>query len=371
MPEAAPAAINPPEDRSAAAGSQAPAALSPIGGIDGFGGAPLESLARNAREFIRAAKAENSRRAYLSDWRLFEAWCRERRLPSLPATPETVTLYITALAANHKPASLQRKLTSITKAHQAAGYESPASMQRAVVGETMKGIRRTLGTAQPGKEALLTADLLEMLDSLDDGLIGCRDRALLLAGFAGGFRRSELAALDVADVTETEDGLVIRVRRSKTDPEGKGTSVALPYGSAAATCPVRSYRAWIAAAGLTDGPAFRAVDRHGRVSPGRMDAGSIARIVKRAAAAAGLDPAAYAGHSLRAGFATQAFLNGVSEVSIMRQTRHKSLATLRKYIHDRSLFRDNPARSWGCRCGLLGRDACAPATRHIDGCPSK
>jgi site-specific recombinase XerD len=309
--------------------------------------AALDRLAESARTFIQAAKAENSRRAYRSDWRLFEAWCRERGLAPLPATPETVTLYITDLAADHKPASLERKLTSITKAHQAAGFASPASMQHAVVSETMKGIRRTLGTAQPGKSPLLTADILGMLDCLDGDLQGVRDRALLLVGFAGGFRRSELAALDVDEVSETEDGLVIRVRRSKTDPEGKGISVALPYGSAAATCPVRSYRAWIAAAGLTDGPAFRAVDRHGRVSSGRLNSGSIARIVKRLAADAGLDADSYAGHSLRAGFATQAFLNGAAEVSIMRQTRHKSLNTLRKYIRDRSLFRDNPAAKLG------------------------
>ena len=211
----------------------------------------------------------------------------------------------------------------------------------------MKGIRRALGTAQPGKEPLLTADLVAMLEALDDGLLGVRDRALLLVGYAGGFRRSELANLDAEDVTETEDGLVIRVRRSKTDPEGKGATVALPYGSAAATCPVRSYRAWISAAAITTGPVFRAVDRHGRVAPGRLDPGSIARVVKRAAGTAGLDPALYAGHSLRAGFATQAFLNGVAEVSIMRQTRHKSLNTVRKYIRDRSLFRDNPGGETG------------------------
>jgi site-specific recombinase XerD len=296
---------------------------------------------------MQAAKAENSRRAYRSDWRHFESWCRGQGLAHLPATPETVTLYITALAADHKPSSLQRKLTSITKAHQAAGFPTPASMQHAPVSETMKGIRRTLGTAQPGKEPLLTADILVMLDYLDDSLLGKRDRALLLIGFAGGFRRSELAHLNMEDITETADGLVIRVQRSKTDPEGKGISVALPYGSAAATCPVRSYRAWIAAAGITAGPAFRAVDRHGRVAVGCLDAGSIARVVKRAAEAAGLDPALYAGHSLRAGFATQAFLNGAAEVSIMRQTRHKSLNSLRKYIRERSLFRDNPAAKLG------------------------
>jgi site-specific recombinase XerD len=309
--------------------------------------ATLEDLAGQAHGFMEAAKAPNSRRAYRSDWRHFESWCRSHGLASLPAMPETVALYLTALASDHKPATLQRKLTSITKAHQAAGCPTPASMQNAVVSETFKGIRRSLGTAQPGKEPLLTPDILKMLEVLDDGLLGCRDRALLLVGFAGGFRRSELVNLDLDDVTETADGLVIRVRRSKTDPEAKGTSVALPYGSTAATCPVRSYCAWIAASAIQAGPVFRAVDRHGRISEGRMNAGSVARLIKRAAEGAGLDPASYAGHSLRAGFATQAFLNGAAEVSIMRQTRHKSLTTLRKYIRDRSLFRDNPAAKLG------------------------
>jgi site-specific recombinase XerD len=313
----------------------------------GGGVARLEELAARARAFIEAAKAENSRRAYRSDWRQFEFWCRGHGLACLPALPETVAMYLAALAEDHKAASLQRKLTSITKAHQAAGFPSPASMQNAVVSETLKGIRRSLGTAQPGKEPLLTADILRMLDALGNGLLGCRDRAVLLVGFAGGFRRSELVSLDVEDINETADGLVIRVRRSKTDPVARGTTVALPYGSTAATCPVRSYRAWIAASGIETGPAFRSVDRHSRVGQSSMNAGSVACLIKRAAAAAGLDPSRYAGHSLRAGFATQAFLNGAAEVSIMRQTRHKSLNTLRKYIRDRSLFRDNPAAKLG------------------------
>jgi site-specific recombinase XerD len=307
----------------------------------------LDRLAEQTRGFMEAAKTDNSRRAYRSDWRHFESWCRSHGLAYLPATPDTIALYLTALATDHKPASLQRKLTSISKAHQAAGLPSPASMQHAVVSETIKGIRRTVGTAQPGKEPLLTTDILMMLDALDDDLAGRRDRALLLVGFAGGFRRSEIVNLDVEDVSETADGLVIRIRRSKTDPEAKGTTVALPYGSTAATCPVRSYRAWITAAGIEAGPAFRSVDRHRRVGCGRLNAGSVARLIKRATEAAGLDSADYAGHSLRAGFATQAFLNGAAEVSIMRQTRHKSLNTLRKYIRDRSLFRDNPAAKLG------------------------
>jgi site-specific recombinase XerD len=154
----------------------------------------LEDLAAQARALMESAKAENSRRAYRSDWHHFESWCRNHGLVCLPASPETTALYLTALAADHKPASLQRKLTSIPKAHQAARFPTPASMQHAVVSETLKGIRRSLGTAQPGKEPLLTADILAMLDALDDGLLGCRDRALLLVGFAGGFRRSELGS---------------------------------------------------------------------------------------------------------------------------------------------------------------------------------
>ena len=186
-----------------------------------------------------------------------------------------------------------------------------------------------------------------MLAALPDNRAGCRDRALLLIGFAGGFRRSELAAIDVEHVSETTDGLVIRIPRSKTDPEGQGSSIALPFSSAAATCPVRSYRAWLAASGITSGPVFRAIDRHGRLGTGRLDSGSVARILQRAARAAGLDAKLYAGHSLRAGFATQAYLNGAPELAIMRQTRHQSLDTVRKYIRDRSLFRDNPAAKLG------------------------
>jgi integrase len=173
----------------------------------------------------------------VSDWRQFESWRRSHGLVCLPAAPETAALYLTALAADHKPASLQRKLTSITKAHQAAGFPTPASMaerhgQRDPEGDPAQPRNRAAGQRAPAHRRHL-----EMLDSLDDGLLGWRDRALLLVGFAGGFRRSELVSLDVGDVSETADGLVVRARRSKTDPEAKGLSVALPYGSTAATVP--------------------------------------------------------------------------------------------------------------------------------------
>ena len=169
--------------------------------------------------------------------------------------------------------------------------------------------------------------------------------SLLLVGFAGGFRRSELAAIDVEHVGKTRGRPRHPHPALQDRPRRAGSSLALPFASSAATRPVRSCRAWLAASGITSGPVFRAVDRHG--GAGRLDSGSVARILQRAARAAGLDAALYAGHSLRAGFCTQAYLNGAPELAIMRQTRHQSLDTVRKYIRDRSLFRDNPAAKLG------------------------
>lgn len=297
--------------------------------------------------YIRAGKAGATLRAYRADWRHFEAWCEARGFAALPAAPETVAFYLSEFGGKLAAATLTRRLTSLNKVHRAAGHPAPALMQNLPVGETLKGIRRTHGTEQRPKQPLFTENLRAMIERLPDTLIGVRDRALLLTGFAGGLRRSELVSVRVGDVTETKEGLVIAVRRSKTDQEGKGRQVAVPYGSAPETCPVRACRDWIAAAGLVDGPLFRRVDRHGRVSGRALHRDSVGAIVKRAAEAAGLDPKLYAGHSLRAGLCTQAYVNGARELDIMRQTGHRSLDTVRKYIRGRGLFRDNPAAKLG------------------------
>jgi integrase len=220
-------------------------------------------------------------------------------------------------------------------------------MQNAVVSEVWKGIKRTKGIAQHGKKPLLTPDLRRMIAALPQDLRGLRDRAMLLAGFAGGFRRSELAALRVENVETTPDGLIVRLGRSKTDQEGQGRPVALPYGSDQETCPVRALRAWLEQAGITSGPLFRALDRFGVVSDKALHPDSVGYLVKRAAGRAGFETAEYAGHSLRAGLATQAAMNGASELAIMKQTGHRSLATVRKYIREGSLFRDNAATKLG------------------------
>ena len=182
-----------------------------------------------------------------------------------------------------------------------------------------------------------------MVDAADAGLIGARDRTLMLLGFAGAFRRSELVGLDIADCAFGKDGLTVTLRRSKTHQDGPGRKIGIPYGSNPDTCPVRTIPAWIELASIAAGPLFRSVSRHGQVQAGRLGGIDVARVVKKLAVRAGLDPAKYAGHSLRAGHATSAAIAGASERSIMNQTGHRSVQIVRRYIRDGSLFRENSA----------------------------
>ena len=297
--------------------------------------------------YLRAAKAPATLRAYESDWRHFAEWCLANSVSCLPALPETVALYLGDSGQTLRPSTLNRRLISINKAHRAAGHPPPALPGHPLVGETLKGIRRVHGTAPSAKHPLFTDDLRRMVHTLPGNPIGLRDRALLLLGFAGAFRRSELARLEIAHLRETAEGLLVHIPRSKTDQEGRGREVAIPYGADPTTCPVRACREWIAAASLSAGPIFRRIDRHGHINSRPLHKDSIGLMVKRAALAAGLDPRLYAGHSLRAGFCTQAYSNGAREFDIMRQTGHRSLETLRRYVRGRGLFRDNPAAKLG------------------------
>lgn len=307
----------------------------------------LQDLADEARAHIDNSKAANTRRAYKADWADFADWCKHHHCTPLPALPGTVALYLTACAKGLKPSTIQRRMASISEAHRAAGYlESPT--KHAEVRAVWQGIRREKGVATEGKTPTLTADLRVMIEHLPkDRLLSARDRALLLIGFAGAMRRSELVGLDYGDVADTEEGLVVTIRRSKTDQYGSGRKIGLPFGSTPLTCPVRAYRAWITTASIEAGPLFRAVDRHGKVSGERLSDQTVARVVKRALKAAGRDAEKFAGHSLRAGLATQAAMNGATERSIQEQTGHKSLLILRRYIRDGNLFRENAAAKTG------------------------
>jgi site-specific recombinase XerD len=303
------------------------------------------------REYIRASKAENTLRGYQSDWRAFCAWAEARALCPLPASPEVVAAFIADCAGRLKVGSVQRRLNAIAEAHKAVGLESPT--HNATVRNTMKGIRRTKGVAPAQKTAALTADIRTMVDAADGGTIGARDRALILLGFAGAFRRSELVGLDVDDCAFGKDGLTVTLRRSKTDQAGAGRKIGIPYGSNPETCPVRTMQTWMEQAallggpGISAGPVFRSINRHGQVQPGRLSGIDVARVVKKLAQRAGLDAAKYAGHSLRAGHATSAAIAGASERSIMNQTGHRSVQMVRRYIRDGSLFRENSAGKLG------------------------
>jgi site-specific recombinase XerD len=325
--------------------SETTGALTSSTGADVVPSPPLSPSLHQVREFIRASKAENTLRGYQSDWRAFCGWCSGQHLCPLPATPETVAAFIADCASSLKTGSIQRRLNAIAEAHKATGLESPTHSP--IVRNTMKGIRRMNGTAPAQKAAALTDDIRAMVDVTDAGLIGVRDRTLILLGFAGAFRRSELVGLTGDDCVFSGDGLTVTLRRSKTDQAGEGRKIGIPYGSNPETCPVRTLQAWMEHAAISDGLLFRSINRHGCLQHGGLSGGDVARVVKKLAERAGLDAGKYAGHSLRAGHATSAAIAGASERSIMNQTGHRSVQMVRRYIRDGSLFRENSAGKLG------------------------
>jgi integrase len=286
-------------------------------------------------DFVRDSVAVNTKRAYRSDLDHFASWGGD-----IPASAETVAAYLAAHADTLSVATLVRRLASISKAHAAGAFPNPTRSE--LVRATMRGIKRTRSRAQHEARPLLRDDLRLVLDAMDVGLKAMRDRALLLIGFAGGLRRSELVALDVGDIEQVRQGIVLHLRRSKTDQEGRGQKIGIPHGRTR-WCPVSALEAWMVASGIKEGAIFRPVDRHARLHECRLSGEAIALMIRERVAAAGLEPAQYSGHSLRAGLATSAAQAGVPTWRIKAQTRHASEAMLAKYIRDGELFTDNAA----------------------------
>lgn len=304
----------------------------------------LAAFVPRVAHFIQQSRAKNTMRGYKADWRHFSDFAGRNGFAALPAAPETVCAYLTVCAdSGLRAGSIQRRVSAIAAMHTAAGFDSPTSA--AAVRLCLSGIRRAIGTEQIGKAPVLTSDVAAMLSHVPEGLLGIRNRALVLLGFAGAFRRSELVGLDVEDLTFTEDGVKVRIRRSKTDQEGAGQVIGIVYGSG--LCPVRALRQWLETAGITTGPVFRSVHRGGHVQPGRLSDQVVASVVKQLAAAVRLDAKQYAGHSLRAGLVTQAVVNHVDLPAIQRQTRHKSLEMLLRYSRAAKLFTDNASARVG------------------------
>ena len=287
------------------------------------------------RGFVEAGIAQATRRAYRADLEHFADWGG-----SVPATDVQLAGYVAAHAATLSVATLVRRLASISVAHEARGYPNPAKSP--LVRATMRGIRRDHGRAQRQARPLLKEDLLAVLAAMGGAPRDLRDRALLLIGFAGGFRRSEIIAIDCNHVERVRQGVVVTLRKSKTDQEGVGRKLGIPLGRSKA-CPCGALDDWLAIAGISEGPVFRPVDRQGRVASGRLSREAVSIIVKDRIAAAGIDPTGYSGHSLRAGLATSAAMAGVSMLKIRAQTGHASDAMLGRYIRDGELFVDNAA----------------------------
>jgi site-specific recombinase XerD len=299
------------------------------------------ALGDSVRKYTLKAKSENTKRAYRADLFHFADFCAGRNLSALPASPGTVASYLAAMADERfKPATMSRRLAAISKAHSAAGFDRPSSMHYTIVAETWGGIKRTLGTAQTPKAAATIEYLKRMLPQVPVTLPAVRDRAVLLLGFAAALRRSELAALAVEDIKFVPEGLVVTIRASKTDQEKTGQQVAVALGQSAETCPARCLRAWMRAGHIETGFLFRSIDRWGHIRDA-LSGKTVALLVKKYAERAGLDPAVFSGHSLRAGLATSAAMAGAGERQIMRQTRHKSEAMVRRYVRDANLFSQN------------------------------
>ena len=277
-------------------------------------------------EFIAAATAPNTRRAYQSDLRHFLTWGG-----SLPATPERVARYLADHASLLTMATLARRLAGIRAAHAERGFPDPTEGE--LIRLTFRGIRRRFGKPQGRVAPLRIEHLSAIIPALGNSTRDIRDRALLLIGFAGAFRRSELCSIECNCITRSAQGISIALRRAKTDQENKGRCVVIPLVGTS-ICPVAALQVWLEFSGITDGALFRRVSKSGTVLAGGLSGSSVATIVKYRAAQVGLDPTCLSGHSLRAGFATSAAVAGVPTWRIKRQTGHLSDAILSGYIRE-------------------------------------
>lgn len=301
----------------------------------------LETARENASRYALASKAPNSKRAYASDFRQFADWCSLRKLEAMPASAESVVSYL-ADTANQglKVSTIRRKAAAIAYFHRLRG--EPAPTENELVKAVLAGIAREIGSAAVRKNPI-TADVMKrLMKQIPHSLIGSRDKALLLLGFAGAFRRSELVALNVGDLERTDEGLIIHIRRSKTDQVGAGRIVAIPHGGRLGI--LEALTDWMKRANIETGRIFRSVDKAGRVGESLTDR-SVANIVKQYAEAAKLDPALFSGHSLRAGFVTSALDAGADAFAVMDISGHRDPRTLKVYDR-RSRFTKHAGRSF-------------------------
>ena len=304
----------------------------------------IKALKEETLVNLKNSKAQNTVRAYKSDFKNFELFCIQNNFKAIPTEPKIISLYLTKLSSNNvKISTIKRRLVSIGLIHKLKGHYLDTKHPSIV--ENLMGIKRRKGVNQKGKKPLLINDLKSIIEVIDSNnmsdIIKFRDRTIILIGFSGGFRRNEIVSLDFEDLNFVNEGLKINLKRSKTDQFGIGTVKALPYFEKSKYCPVKSIKRWIEISNVNSGPLFRRFTKGSVLSKNRLSDQTVSILIKKYLRIAGVDSKDYSGHSLRSGFATTAAESGAEERSIMNMTGHKSTEMVRRYIREANLFKNN------------------------------
>ena len=304
----------------------------------------IKSLQEETILNLRSSKANNTVRAYKSDFNDFGLFCAKNEFKSLPTQPKIVALYLTHLSTKEvKMSTIKRRLVSIGVIHKLKGLY--LDTKHPTIVENLMGIKRRKGSFQKGKKPLLINNLKQIIKVIDqenyEEIKKIRDKTIILVGFSGGFRRNEIVSLDIDDLNFVNEGVRINLKRSKTDQFGEGSLKALPYFESSQYCPVKSLLNWIEISKIKSGPLFRRFIKGSKLSEKRLTDQTVALIVKEYLKLGGIDNRNYSGHSLRSGFATSAAESGAEERSIMAMTGHKTTGMVRRYIKEANLFKNN------------------------------
>ena len=303
----------------------------------------LKTLHEDTINNLKSSKANNTLRAYKSDFKDFGAFCAKHGLSSLPSDPKIVSLYLTHLSKHLKMSTLKRRLAAISVVHKLKGHY--LDTKHPIIIENLMGIKRIKGSMQIGKKPILINSLKSIIQVLDeikeDEIKILRDKLILLIGFGGGFRRSEIISIDYEDLEFVPEGVKIIIKKSKTDQFGQGMLKGLPYFDNENYCPVKNLKRWLEISSIKNGSIFRRLTRGNKLTKDRLTDQTVALIIKKYLTLAGIDNSNYSGHSLRAGFATTAAESGADERSIMAMTGHKSTQMVRRYIREANIFKNN------------------------------
>ena len=303
----------------------------------------LKSLHEATLNNLKSSKANNTLRAYKSDFKDFGEFCAKHSLNSLPSEPKIVSLYLTYLSKNSKISTLRRRLVSISMVHKLKGHY--LDTKHPIIVENLMGIRRVKGSIQRGKKPLLISHLKQLINAIDeqkiDDIKKLRDKSIILVGFGGGFRRTELISIDREDLEFVPEGLKITIKKSKTDQYGEGMIKGLPYFNNEMYCPVSNLKKWLEITKIRSGPIFRRFSKGLSLTDKRLNDQSVAILIKEYLNLAGVENKDFAGHSLRSGFATVAAESGADERSIMAMTGHKTTQMVRRYIREANIFKNN------------------------------